>query len=61
MKIIKQGKLNKPQEVKQFECKKCGCVFKADNDEYLTKSYYNELYYVCLCPNCENNCYYSEN
>ena len=34
MRIIKEGDLKKLKKIKCFECKKCGCIFEAEKDEY---------------------------
>lgn len=69
MKIIKQGKSKEELEVilkaeKQFECKTCGCIFSATNDEYSyvwqrLKWYRDYIYAICYCkcPNCGRNAY----
>ena len=51
IKIIKPGK--KPETTKRFTCKHCGCVLKADKDDY------EEVYILCNgdyllidCPTC---------
>ncbi len=59
MKIIKQGLPKEEVEriakaTKQFTCKRCGCIFEADKDEYsIRQCGYNETEYYCICPNCE--------
>lgn len=57
MKIIKNGDLERLKETKTFECKRCGCVFKAEKGEYTTRSQYNEIYYLCKCPTCATTVY----
>ena len=71
MKIKKHGSYYQKEEVikaERFECKKCGCVFTAKDDEYYTDwgtsstSYTGSLTYtwtstitdwlVCSCPEC---------
>lgn len=57
MKIIKQGKTEEElkailHKTRRFECDTCGCIFEADLDEYLHKTYLNETLYYCKCPNC---------
>lgn len=60
MEIIKQGNISKLKQTKKFECRWCGCIFLADDDEYkYSGSQYNELYYQCACPTC-NNLVYSD-
>lgn len=52
MKIIKNGK---PKVVvKTFKCPYCECVFEADNSEYKTSTYRNEINSYCRCPECGN-------
>lgn len=62
MKIIKEGKTKEELErilknTKRFECKTCGCIFEADDDEYKwdTDYIYSTLY--CKCPNCGQNAF----
>jgi len=57
MKIIKNGDMQKLKMTKHFSCKKCGCVFEADKDEYKSGSQYNETYYFCKCPFCSETVY----
>ena len=57
MKIIKEGDLNKLKRIKRFECKECGCIFEAEKDEYKEGSQYNETYYYCACPCCNQTVY----
>lgn len=57
MKIIKEGDLNKLKEIKHFECKKCGCIFEAEKDEYKWGNQYNETYYYCKYPCCHQTVY----
>ena len=59
MKIIKEGNLDKLKKIKRFECKECGCIFEAEKDEYKWDSQYNETYYYCACPCC-NQIVYTE-
>ena len=35
MKIIKEGDLSKLHKVKQFRCLECGCIFEANDTEYV--------------------------
>lgn len=60
MKIIIPGILRFAKETKQFTCKKCGCVFEADRDEYSCGTQYNDGYYMCQCPTCGNIAYLDE-
>lgn len=58
MKIIKEGKTKEELEkmlknTKRFECKTCGCIFEADDDEYEYEEDYIYCTYYCTCPNCE--------
>ena len=57
MRIIKEGDLKKLKKIKCFECKKCGCIFEAEKDEYKQGSQYNEEYYYCACPCCNQTVY----
>ena len=57
MKIIKEGNLNKLMRVKRFKCDYCDCIFTADKNEYIIDSQYNEEYYYCICPCCDNRAY----
>ena len=58
MEIIKQGDISKLKQTKKFECRRCGCIFLADDDEYkYSGSQYNESYYQCACPTCNNSVY----
>ena len=53
MKIIKNGDMQKLKMTKHFSCKKCGCVFEADKDEYKSGSQYNETYYFYYRDYCK--------
>lgn len=58
MEIIKQGDISKLKQTKKFECRRCGCIFLADDDEYkYSGSQYNESYYQCACPTCNTPVY----
>ena len=60
MKILKQGLPKEEVEkvTKQFTCKRCGCIFEADKDEYrIRQCDYNETEYYCICPNCGDNAF----
>ncbi len=57
MTIIVEGDLNRLKEIKRFNCRKCGCIFDAEKEEYKVSSQYNEEYYSCICPTCGNNVY----
>ena len=54
MEIIKPGDLDKLKQIKRFECRKCGCIFTADNTEYEIDDQYSQEYYSCDCPTCGN-------
>jgi len=57
MEIIKMGRLNNPEEIKQFECRHCGTIFKANKFEYNTAGQFAYLHdgiqYKCTCPVCK--------
>ena len=58
MEILKQGDISKLKQTKKFECRWCGCIFLADDDEYkYSGSQYNESYYQCACPTCNTPVY----
>ena len=57
MEIIKNGDLSKLKETRTFECSRCGCVFKANKDEYSHGIEYCEHYYHCKCPTCGKDSY----
>ena len=57
MEIIKKGEIERVEETKMFECKRCGCVFKADRSEYISDQHYDEFYYTCTCPTCGKTVY----
>ena len=54
--IIKDGDKElaekKKKQTKQFECRICGCVFKADKGEYWGKDWYFDYRYYSKCPCC---------
>lgn len=52
MNIISEGDPKKLKRLRRFNCKDCGCVFKADKDEYKANMQYNQTYYMCDCPCC---------
>lgn len=61
MEIIKQGNLELTKKIKTFECTNCGCIFKADKDEYsYAGAQYNTAYYKCQCPTCSYTVYVEE-
>lgn len=58
MTIIVEGDLERLKQDKVFTCRYCGCIFEADNTEYSVEtSLYNDTYYSCTCPTCENKVY----
>lgn len=56
MRIIREGNKHlaeiREQRLRQFECKSCLCIWRANKDEYLIGNHYNELYYYMNCPCC---------
>ncbi len=62
MKIIQKGKLpEKVVNIKQFQCRKCKCIFEATEDEYFFVLPYkgcgaefeaSSAKPRCLCPTC---------
>ena len=61
MGIIKKGDIGQVIESKMFECKRCGCVFKAERGEYESKmDCRNDMYYLCDCPTCGKTVYQCE-
>lgn len=57
MEIIKRGKHEESKTVKVFKCPDCGCIFKADNSEYITEVDENLVIHYCKCPECLNTAY----
>lgn len=55
MKIIKNGNKNLLSVTKRFKCEKCGCIFEANKNEYKAGTQYNDTYYHCKCPQCDND------
>lgn len=55
MQIIKEGDLNRLKKSIQFTCKKCGCIFVANKDEYQIHfdQYQGDWIEIC-CPYCNN-------
>ena len=55
--IIKPGDLSLLKETKAFSCKKCGCEFLADREDY--KFQYSQRegisWYEIKCPTCGAN------
>lgn len=61
MEIIKKGNINAIKGSIPFECERCGCIFKADKDEYKTMfDYSDNLIYLCHCPTCRFVVYETE-
>lgn len=62
MKILKQGNLSKLHKYKKFECSDCGCIFLADQTEYINCSNQREgSMFRIECPCCKRNVWnYSE-
>lgn len=60
IKIIKPGNDEKLKGTKTFFCRKCGCIFKADKEDYHSDSHYNSLYYRCTCPYCNSDYAYEQ-
>lgn len=58
MEVIKHGDPDRVKQTKVFECKECGCVFKADKDEYreiyLPEMLPSPFRLVCNCPDCNS-------
>lgn len=53
MEIIQQGNPERARKTKQFICRSCGCIFRADQNEYeYAGSQYNIAYYRHKCPTC---------
>lgn len=53
MEIIKAGDISRLKHIREFECEKCGCIFRADDTEYsYVGMQYNISYYGCDCPTC---------
>lgn len=49
--VLQHG--NKNQRItRTFWCANCGCIFKADDQEYKYEMFRNEDYYYCACPEC---------
>lgn len=62
MKILKEGKTKEELErilkhTECFECKTCGCIFEADDDEYEYEEDWIYSTYYCICPNCGRRAY----
>lgn len=58
MEVIKHGNPDRVKQTKVFECKECGCVFKANKDEYHERYQFNSTgchpKSVCICPDCDS-------
>jgi len=53
MKIIKPGDMRKAKKVILFICDRCGCMFEADEDEYVLKTcQYQGDWMEIHCPTC---------
>ena len=52
MEIIKQGDPNKVKGTIKFECKQCGCVFKAERSEWFYETLGGKVGYTSFCPYC---------
>lgn len=65
MKLIKKGNLDLPHNPQIFKCKKCGCIFEADDHEYTYADFFanahDGMYAKCKCPCCDNTVYLYEN
>ena len=60
MEIVKKGDLDRLKKTRQFECTRCGCVFKAAHGEYESKQdTRNDIYYLCGWPTCGKTVYQS--
>lgn len=59
MKIIINGDETKAKRIKRFQCRCCGCLFEAEQDDYLTThevaytTTKSETKYRCRCPVCK--------
>ena len=61
MEIIKQGDLSRLKHTKRFECRHCGCIFLADDNEYIKGDMWRNLQtYTACCPYCDNEVYLEE-
>lgn len=53
MEIIQHGNPELARKTKQFTCNSCGCVFRADAQEYeYAGMQYNISYWRHKCPTC---------
>ena len=57
MEIVKMGKINMSEDIRQFTCRHCGTIFKATKFEYNTASMleymHDGIQYTCECPVCK--------
>lgn len=56
MEIIKEGDLTRLDPKIVFECKRCGCIFKASKGEYTSGRSFDQSYAYSNCPTCKNSC-----
>lgn len=55
MEVIKHGNPDRIKQTKLFECKECGCIFKANIGEYRERySHQSDFRLVCTCPDCNS-------
>ncbi len=56
MRIIKRGEYSECRRLQVFGCKRCGCVFEANNREYeaasQVESVFDGIIAKCRCPQC---------
>ena len=55
MKILKHGRVN--NNIHRFECRKCGCVFQLNHNEFVRHTYFKDFYctgkeFIYYCPDC---------
>lgn len=51
--IIKNGDPRKTDNFMQFQCENCGCVWKADHNDYkMQMTEWTDTLYTAYCPNC---------
>lgn len=55
MRIIKQGRIRKPETTARLECGECGTIFEADEGEYEIEygAYKLETIFKARCPFCK--------
>lgn len=52
--IVKQGDPAKGNDIQTFECANCGCIWKANVDDYtIGYTYDGHKMYMSICPNCK--------